>query len=489
MSHVLSGNASLLAGLLLLALVIGVRSATRDAQLKDDLRGALQFALLFLFAKALTALFDTGAPPPALLKAGRVVWMVAFAFAVVRAVVSLTLWAYRRVSGRPTSKILRDAVDVLLYLATAVPILKSQLDIDLTSLLATSAIVSVVIGLALQDTLGNLFAGLSLQLERPFEPGDFITVGHHTGRVVQTGWRSTRVETFRHELVTLTNNSIAREAVTNYTRGGRPVGVDVFFGVSYGAAPNEVRGETLAALSEISLVLKEPAPSCFVAGYEDSSVKWMIRCFIADYADLPHLQDEIYTRLWYRFARAGIEIPFPQRVMHLRPSEPARPRDWGALLARVDLFKPLGPADVGTVATSARERRFGRKEVVVREGDEGHTFYIVAQGGASVRAAAAGGEVAKLGPGDYFGEMSLLTGAPRAATVVALDDLLLLELDRPVFAGLLAAHPDLATQLSEVLGRRQEQLAAAGSAARTEVGDPAAHRILVRLRQIFGLRG
>lgn len=489
MASFFAGNVSLFVGLLLIAAVIAIRTLARDAQLRDDLKAALGSYLGFLVFKAALVPFDPGTPPHPAYRAVTVVWMLSFAFGVVRTAVSLALWAYRRFTGKSTSKILRDLTHLILYLAAAIPILKTQLSIDLTSILATSAILSVVLGLALQDTLGNLFAGLSLQSERPFDVGDFIQVGQHTGRVQQTGWRSTRIETLRHEQITLTNNTIAREAVKNFTRGGQPIGFDVFFEASYTAPPNEVRREALAAFAEVPLILQSPAPTCRASSWENGNVKYMARCFIADYADLPNLHDELYTRLWYRFSRAGLELALPQRVVRNRLPEADDAPTWWALLENVDVLKPFSADEREHLARSARECHYGRGERVVVEGEEGHSFYLVARGSVAVTSKTAG-ELARLSAGDHFGEMSLLTGTPRNATVVALEDSMLLEFDRHEFKRYFAAKPELMERFSAILAKRKAAIELASSNAVTEIGTRSEEgRILDRLKQIFALKG
>jgi len=152
------------------------------------------------------------------------------------------------------------------------------------------------------------------------------------------------------------------------------------------------------------------------------------------------------SRLWYRLGRAGIEIPFPQRVVTLREAtQRSVPR--GAVLKALELFAPFTEAERDAIAASARERRFGTGEAVVTEGARGETFYAVLLGSLSVRVGKPGKEVAKLLRGDGFGEMSLLTDEPRAATVVALEDCVLLELDRTAFAEHFAEHPGTCQQL------------------------------------------
>jgi CRP-like cAMP-binding protein len=140
------------------------------------------------------------------------------------------------------------------------------------------------------------------------------------------------------------------------------------------------------------------------------------------------------------------------------------------------------------VATELRPRWFGRGEQVIEQGEEGQTFYVVAEGTVAVLAGKPAVEVARLSTGETFGEMSLLTGEPRAATVVAATDALLLELDRPTFARLFAGHDGLAPKLAQVLADRRSQLDSAAAQPGPGGAEPEAHRILGRLRQIFSLR-
>ncbi|MBI3181076.1 MAG: mechanosensitive ion channel family protein [Myxococcales bacterium] len=488
MTELLQSNLAL-AGAILAAALIGVRAASRDAILRRDLGGAIYFLVASVVLRA--AHYFLAAPLPLAVQKGlQVSWMLALAFGAIRAGVSASLWAYRRFRRRPLPKILRDVIDFSLYLLAAVSILRSELAIDLTGLLATSAILSVVLGLALQDTLGNLFAGLSLQLGRPFQVGDFVTVGDHTGRIVQLAWRATRIETFRREVVTLPNNVVAKQAVVSFSAGSDPIGVDLHVGVSYRAAPDLVRSVILEVLRAIPRVLADPPPTCRVWSYDDSAVRYQVRFWLADYAESERARGELLSRLWYRFSREGIEIPFPQRTLHL--VSPASGEDSAArreLVRSVGLFSALSEKERDRLAGDLCPRRFGDGERIIAEGAEGDTFYLVAHGEVSVRLGQTEAEVARLGRGHHFGEMSLLTGEQRSATVVALGDAVLYELDRPAFARLFEQNPGLARALSALLAERRGQLKAAAEASGgPQDVAPEAGRIFDRLKQIFGLR-
>ena len=492
----LQSNLSLVVGAVLVVLLFGLHAASGDKDFRRDLRGAIRFLIAFLILR-LAAWALPHEAPSSLVKLVGVGWMLTFAFGVIRTCVSLALKAVRLRSTVATPKILRDVIDFVLYGLAALPILQTQLNLDLGGLLATSAVLSVVIGLALQETLGNLFAGLSLQLERPYQVGDFIRIGEYTGRVMQIGWRATRIMTFRRESITLPNSKVAKEVVQNFSFAYEPVAIDIYLRLSLDTPPNQAKAAVLDVMKEVSTILQEPPPQCRTWAYDESAIRYQLRYWVADFGQADNTMEELYTRLWYRLRRENIEIPFPQRVVHARGELAAAaaarseysPETVGELLRAVDLFSVLSQAELEQLRRDLVARRFGKGERVIEEGEEGRTFYLVASGEVSVRTGR-GHEVTRLKRGSYFGEMSLLTGEPRAATVIAVEDAVLLELDRPAFARMFVSQPGLARQLSALLAQRRTQLRAVAEAGGGTVDSaPEAGRILGRLRQIFGLAG
>lgn len=342
MKAFLQGHVALVVGTIGFALALVTRRGARDEQLKRDVGGAAPWLLAFLFLR-LNAFWLEDQLSREWNTWLRVLWMLAFSYGTVRLGVSYALALRRRFAKSPTAKIHRDVADFVLYVLVTIPVLKAELKLDVTTLIGTSAVLSLVLGLALQDTLGNLFAGLSLQLERPYGVGDFIRVGEHEGRVAQMSWRSTRIETFRKEAVTLPNNVIAKEHLINFSRGGQPVAIDLSIGTAYAAAPNFVKQEVLETLREAPLVLNDPPPLVAVSAFGDSAVTYLVRFYVKDYASVPRARDQVLSQLWSRFGRDGIEIPFPQRVVHLRQPAPAQRETPEALLGGLELFRPFLP--------------------------------------------------------------------------------------------------------------------------------------------------
>lgn len=482
----LLGHLALVLGVVGLVATFAASRLSKDARYADDTRGAAAWFAFFVFLR-LNAFWIEPLTPTSWDSLLHVTWMLAFAFGTVRFAVGSALWVRRQLTKKDSAKIHRDVVDFVLYVLVTIPILKTQLKIDVTTLLGTSAVLSLVLGLALQDTLGNLFSGLSLQLESPYSVGDFIRVGEKEGRVVQIAWRSTRIETMRREMITIPNSLIAKDQVTNYSRGGQPVAIDLELGANYDAAPNLVKAEIMESLREAPIILNDPAPWVRVSAFADNSVTYLVRFFIADFAAVPHARDEILARLWYRFARRGIDIPFPQRVVHFRTNEPVKREPDVSLLRQLPLFQPFTEAEALELSQSAIERRFGAGEEVITEGRAGTTFYMVASGKLSVRVGHPAKEIAILERGAAFGEMSLLTGEPRSATVVAMEDCTLLEMGREAFSRHLQANPERLAQLASLIENRKAGIAAASHSAQ-HASAPHQGKVLELLRDIFAPR-
>jgi small-conductance mechanosensitive channel/CRP-like cAMP-binding protein len=370
--------------------------------------------------------------------------------------------------------------------------------VNLNVLAVSSIVVGYILGNATQDTLGNLIAGLALNTERPFEIGDWVTVGGHTGRIVDTTWRATRLRTKTEDYIVIPNASIAREPIVNFSRPTRSHGCTVSIGVDYETPPNKARHTILQVLHAIPDVCAQPPPSVWLTGYADFSINFTVKFFIDDFAELDRIQSTVLDRLWYAFQREGINIPFPIQDVRLHDATASRQeqraqqlRDIRQALSQVDLFQSLAEDEAARLAAQTQVRNYGQGEVLVREGDAGDTFYIISRGTAVVTVAGANGQstvVARLGQGAFFGEMSLLTGERRAATVTAETDVGVMAVSRAVLAGILQADAALASKLAAVLEKRtadnKDKLTAGPSAETT----PVTHStILARIRRFFGL--
>jgi small-conductance mechanosensitive channel/CRP-like cAMP-binding protein len=405
---------------------------------------------------------------------------------------------------RPIPKIFRDILEGLVYTAAVLATLRAA-GAELDALLTTSALLTAVIGLSLQDTLGNLFAGLSIQAQNPFEVGDWIQYGSDkrmVGHVVEINWRATKVRTLDEVEVVIPNGPLAKEPIFNFTKPQRFSRRSLYVVLPFDAAPKRVHRIVLAALQHIEGVMSSPEPSIVTEEFTDRGVRYWIRYFTSNFAQRETIDGQLRDRIWYALRRAGIPIAVPVHDVELRheneqaqiSAERELDRRRRALRA-VDFCAGLADPQLDDLARATRTRLFAPGEIVIREGDRGEELFIVEQGELVVSVASGGGpavDVARLDSGSFFGEMSAMTGAPRAATVRAASECQLLVLGKPAFQRLLDVSPQTAEIISDALASRQEQLDSASSKSSTPVVPMGRHaersgQLLGRIREFFSL--
>lgn len=334
--------------------------------------------------------------------------------------------------------ILQDAIVIALIILAS-----TFLSQDLVT---TSAVSAVVLGFALQDTLGNAFAGLAIQSEKPFHVGQWVRVGDHEGRVAEVTWRATKLRTKAGNLVILPNNIVAKEPIVNYSEPAAPYRLEVEVGASYLVPPNKVKAALMEALRRSSRVLAAPAADVLLVGFDASAITYRTRFWVEDYAADDHSRDEVRTAIYYAFQRHGIEIPWPIQVQFEKdwkePDVNIKVAEEERLLGDVDLFATLPPELRHQIALSAPMAVYGSGETMVRQGEAGQSMFVVLSGSVSVVLEPSHDEVARIERGGYFGEMSLLTGEPRSATVLAVGDVVVVEIGADLFRRMAALHPE-----------------------------------------------
>jgi small-conductance mechanosensitive channel/CRP-like cAMP-binding protein len=379
--------------------------------------------------------------------------------------------------------ILQDTIVVAVFLVVSTFVFEEKL-------LTTSAVGAVVIGFALQDTLGNAIAGLAIQIEKPFHVGHWVRVGEFEGRVHEVTWRATKLRTKTGNLVVLPNNVVSKEAVTNYSEPALPTRHETEVGATYLRSPGDVKAALREALAQVPLVLAEPAPEVLLVDFGSSAITYRVRFWVADYARDEAARDQVRSAIWYAFQRHDIEIPWPIQVEYTRQEQASglSTEVRAALLRGVEVLAPLSDGEQLALAAAARERIFGGGEAIVREGAPGRSLFVVAAGAVRVSVEPGDREVARLGAGACFGEMSMLTGDPRTATVTAAGDCRVLEITDDVFRPLAVANPGLIDVIGRVALERRKGLQEtkdAAAAARTQVETPLS--LAARIRKFLRL--
>ena len=420
----------------------------------------------------------------------------------------LDVWMFeviiRRRRHRPIPVVVRDIIRWVIVAVSLFFILKMLYPkLNLSILAFSSLVMGYIVGNATQDTLGNLISGLALNTETPFSIGDWVMIGGHTGRVVEMTWRATRLRTKMSDHVIIPNSAIAREPIVNYSRPTVRHGLKLEIGVSYEVPPNKLRRVILEVLSKVPEILGDPRPRVRLTSYGDFSINYIVRFFVTDFENLDDIMSDVMYLVWYHFKREGIVIPFPIRDVRIsrgeEPTDAVGPEEpdgeaHAAILRDIGLFRPLSEDDVRLMAANLQEQIFASGETLVKQGDEGQTFYIVKSGEVRVCVKIDGREtvLTKLTAGDYFGEMCLLTGERRSASVVAESDTRVLVLSHVVLQRVLESNVALAEELARELAKRQEgqrKMAEqnAEQAARS-AKPPETHTVLLtRIRRFFGL--
>lgn len=461
--------------------------------LPRDKRGLLHVPAL-AFGGVLVLTLVTWLLPPRWSMRG--LWITGFALLLLTIVRSLLVFVTETKVGGwlfpPVPKIVADVVQALLYLA-AIFMTLHAVGIEPGSLLTTSAVLTAVLGLALQDTLGNLFSGLALQLGRPFDVGDWVELDRdqqqQAGRVVEVGWRATKIITLDHVEIIVPNGMMSKALLRNVTRPTPVSRRNITFTASYRDAPADVQAAALEACAGLSQVLPSPAPSVVVTGFGESTIAYSLRYFTADIAAAQVTDSQVRVRLWYVFERRRLEFPFPQRDVHVRVTDPAAEERAAtdaraAALRRIELFACVD--DVDGLAGRSETRLYGPGERIVVAGDPGDELFVVVDG--EVRVLVGADEVARLGAGDFFGEMSLLTGEDRTATVEAIGACRVVVVGHQALKRALEEEPELAERLSAAQVERQRALALhrQGSASALPAAEEGTVELLARIRGFFG---
>jgi small-conductance mechanosensitive channel len=398
----------------------------------------------------------------------------------------------------------KNIITAAVISAATIFLLKEIMEVNITSLIATTTVLTATIGLAFQSTLANMLAGLSIHLEKPLKQGDWISAGGHEGHVLDITLRSTRIRTIENNEAFIPNSQVLSGTVMNYSLPDQMCIRKVSVGVSYQIAPNTVRRTILDILAQVPDVHRQPEPLVRIVSYGDFSVNYEVRYAIHDFQRHLNIESEIMNLIWYRFKRDGIEIPFPIRTVHLKEitAESRRAEREQAiagtleLIGKVDFLSPLSLDERRKLVETVGVKAYAAGELPVRQGDAGDSFYIIKKGTVDVIVAKEHGEgvvVATLGPGNFFGEMSLLTGAVRTASIRVKEDAEFVVIDRESFRSTLVHNPSIAESLSRILSERQAALAAQREKLdsvtlerrkRDESG-----KLLHNIREFFGLQG
>lgn len=395
--------------------------------------------------------------------------------------------------------------DVLLGLVLIVYALMrlNATGVNIAGIVTTSAVITGAIAFSAQEVLGALWAGLALQADRTLRIGDWIRFDERDGRIISIRWRTTTIHTVSNETVIIPNASLIKDKVHVLARAGSGEHAlrRVDFSVAYAEPPSRVIDTVLAALRRATLpnIGNAPPLLCVCTKFDDSGIDYQLIYPIVDLQYQLQTKSELHTLVYAALHRAGMSIPFPQRdihVFHEAGADELRRRELDSrlrTLAGVELFASLTEPERSALASEVRPGVYVHGESLFRQGEPADSLYVLARGRLVVIDERDGTkrQLATLEAPAYVGEMGLLTGQPRAATVVADGEAECLRLDKAGFDAILRNRPEVVEELSHALARRQEEneatLQALGAAAPTSDKRGRARELVRRIRKFFAL--
>ena len=361
-------------------------------------------------------------------------------------------------------KLFLDLARVILVAIGIAIVLSEVWEANLGELVTALGVSSIVIGLALQDTLGNLFSGITLLYEKPFSEGDYIVVGEVAGRVVEVNWRAVRLETREHDLIVLPHFMVAQSAIVNRSRPVKPWAQKLIIGFSYDDAPNRVKDVLFEVLAETPGVLLHPEPEVKTDNYNDSSIDYEVEYFIESYRVHEEVKDAFMTRVWYAAERNGLTIPFPIRTLINREPRSQESREAsvrGRLADAARMLSPRAEPPLELPASATRYAHFGVGEQVIPYGKRASGLYLVLAGEADLTTVDADGDrvaVVRLARGDFFTEIVSPGTRHGLIEVTATTDLELLHIAERHLRVLANRDAALAARLDEVSAARRQQV-------------------------------
>jgi len=394
----------------------------------------------------------------------------------------LAVIAYRSFKQRfPVPNLLLGIIRGVLVGAALLAVLHFQLNINISPVLGASALLTAIIGFSLQSVLGNLLAGMSLHIVRSVVPGDWVAIGDLEGEVIHANWRETRLRTIAGQILIVPNSTVSSATIHNMSRPTPLRRHKIPVGASYSDTPGAVIAALIASAKAVPEVLRDPEPTAYIVEYKDFAINYTLRFWTERYFDRTAVEGDVMRMIWYQFKRHGIEIPFPMsdkilndvvevidRRRHQLPDDTETKQTVNDLM-HSDFFSRLlvdekhmpllRPEQLAQIASSIRRVRFTKGEAVFCQGESGDNCYVVVHGKARGRVEykdASQADEFDLGPGSLFGEMSLVTGMPRTATVLVNEEVELLKISQATFTTLLGMRNDIPQILSRLVAERAE---------------------------------
>ena len=377
-------------------------------------------------------------------------WAAWFLVAVLRAFIVI--------ENRPREgRLIQDVLAGVIYLSAVLAIIAYVFNTPIQGLLATSGVIAIVLGLALQSSLGDLFSGIVLNFSRPYRPGDWISIDDGTdGRVLEINWRATNVLTASQDLAIIPNSTIAKAKIVNASSPSGTHGINMSVQLN-AETPPETGAEVLQhAILNTRPILANPAPLVAVKSITGDASQFDISFFVEELGQSTRAQNELLNWVFRHLTAAGIALASTESQPNGPPCENLKTAVERAF-DLVPIFASLTEEERKALAGKTKRKRHDKGDVLVKPGDLLGSLFVIGAGVVSVTRVSSEGEIElmRIGPGDHFGEIGLLTGATLKKTLKALTPVTTYELAKEHLAPVIAARPDFSDELCHVLAEHQ----------------------------------
>ena len=404
--------------------------------------------------------------------------------------------ALRNTAQNEISSLLKTVLSIVVCIVAFFIIFQSQYPtVELAPLFTGSTILGIVVGLALQDTLGNLFAGIALQADQPFQIGDVINIQNNrwTGVVEQVSWRGVKIRTFQNKIVVISNSSLGKEFIEVAPRDNLNARL-VFFNTIYSVSPSRTIQLIREAVRQVENVSPKIRPIVRIRNLGDNGIDFEVKYWLEDYTKYNDTDALIRQRVWYSFQRENIHFAFPTRTLYhekqdIVPNFTESVNEIFERLNEVPLFTPLTDEETQQIAETVEAKIFSTGEKIVRRGQEGNSMFVIHRGSVKVQINEDGKikVLRTLSEGEFFGEMGLFTGEPRTATVVAQEETEVLEIKHTCLKPILEENPDLVERFVDIIEERRAKLTEANTIQATD-SQAMKSGMFDSIRKFFGLR-
>lgn len=357
-------------------------------------------------------------------------------------------------------KLLLQLMQIILILIGTAIVLSIVWQHDLGGLVTALGVSSIVIGLALQDTLGNLISGIAILYERPFEINEWIQIQGHVGKVVEINWRATRIVTREGDMIVIPNLTLSKDIFINYNRPVKRFQERIMLRFPLDAEPNYVKETILGSINNIQYLLASPAPEVKIVGIEDYYIKYEVEFYMSEYLIHEEVRDELYTRIWYITRRKGLFTPYPVRNVF----NPDEIKSVYQDKYTINYFRNKIPSTFmlnefgdDELMKQSKIIIFAKGEMMNADNDMESGLYIIVDGQASLEKQGTKSEESSktvLNVGDVYGEYMILAGQEKSYSIYAQTDVKVAYLNRDLIMKAAQFNGNLYKQIDQLMEAR-----------------------------------